>query len=332
MMYRVVAILLFLTFSLQSTVLAQQILPPSEYVKWRTTVSKTTVPHGESFSIQLEADIAAPWKLYAMDSPAPSWGAKLNFDPLPAGFSQVGEITQSPTKVAFDKNFKTDVSYFNSAAAMQVEFKVDATAATGFQVLSGKVGYQICNDDLGVCLPPKFEVFTAELDVVGEAGSSVESPGNGDKKEGGASLLGVEETGISPMFVPEDEITIDVEEEPVVAAASAGTNVTRNSRGLGGFILLAIGAGLGALLMPCVFPMIPLTVSYFTKHSSNKGQAFRLAGVYGLSIIVIFTGLGILAALLLGASGAQMIAANPWINLFIGLTFVDICPVLIRTL
>ncbi|MEM6644652.1 MAG: protein-disulfide reductase DsbD domain-containing protein [Bacteroidota bacterium] len=102
-------------------------------------------------------------------------------------------------------------------------------------------------------------------------------------------------------------------------APAAGTSA---SSGLWGFLLLAAGAGLAALLTPCVFPMIPLTVSYFTKHAGTRREAVQMASVYGLAIVATFTGLGILMALLVGAAGAQSIAANPWVNLLIGLTFV----------
>ncbi len=93
--------------------------------------------------------------------------------------------------------------------------------------------------------------------------------------------------------------------------------------GLGwGFVLLAIGAGLAALLTPCVFPMLPLTVSYFLRHTGSRGEAIRMAGLYALTIVGTFTGLGLLLALFVGASGAARVAANPGVNLFIGAVFV----------
>ncbi|GAB5518779.1 MAG: hypothetical protein RhofKO_10300 [Rhodothermales bacterium] len=108
----------------------------------------------------------------------------------------------------------------------------------------------------------------------------------------------------------------------VVVPLDAATSGASASGGLWGFLLLAAGAGLAALLTPCVFPMIPLTVSYFTKHAGSRREAVQMASVYGLSIVATFTGLGIVMALLVGAAGAQSIAANPWVNLFIGLIFV----------
>ena len=95
------------------------------------------------------------------------------------------------------------------------------------------------------------------------------------------------------------------------------------SEGLGSFIILAISMGFLALLTPCVFPMIPITVSFFTKMGESKGTSpLRSATVYTIGIITIFTTLGLILAATLGATGANQIASNPWVNIFIGGLFV----------
>src|SRR5690625_6008595 len=86
---------------------------------------------------------------------------------------------------------------------------------------------------------------------------------------------------------------------------------------------LAISAGLAALLTPCVFPLIPLVVSYF----SNQGEGGRKtswgnAFLFGLSIILIFTAIGALLALILGVAGVSKFASNPVVNLLIGILFI----------
>ena len=80
--------------------------------------------------------------------------------------------------------------------------------------------------------------------------------------------------------------------------------------------------GFLALLTPCVFPMIPITVSYFTHQGELENQdPVKQASVYGVGIIATFTLLGLILAITLGASGANQLAANPWVNLFIGALF-----------
>ncbi len=93
--------------------------------------------------------------------------------------------------------------------------------------------------------------------------------------------------------------------------------------GFWSFLLLAIGAGLFTLLTPCVFPMIPVTISYFTKRADDgKGTALGNASAYAGGIVFTFAGIGVGAALLIGPFGANAIGSNPWVNLGIGVLFV----------
>ncbi|MCU0240652.1 MAG: thioredoxin family protein [Pyrinomonadaceae bacterium] len=89
------------------------------------------------------------------------------------------------------------------------------------------------------------------------------------------------------------------------------------------FIWLAITFGAISLLTPCVFPMIPITVSYFTNHAGgNRNKSLRLALVYSVGIILTFTALGMALAIFLGASGINLFAANPFVNIGIALIFL----------
>jgi len=89
------------------------------------------------------------------------------------------------------------------------------------------------------------------------------------------------------------------------------------------FLWLAVSAGALSLLTPCVFPMIPITVSYFTVHAADgRGPAVRAASVFALGIIAMFTALGLVLAALVGATGAATFAANPWVNLGLTALFV----------
>ncbi len=96
------------------------------------------------------------------------------------------------------------------------------------------------------------------------------------------------------------------------------------SGSLWSFIWLAMTVGALSLLTPCVFPMVPITVSYFTNHASgHQAGAVRDASIYGLGIILTFTALGVLLAALFGAAGINRFAANPWINLLITGIFIS---------
>ena len=111
--------------------------------------------------------------------------------------------------------------------------------------------------------------------------------------------------------------------ERISEASSTSAPLADRYDGLWSYVWIALTAGFAALLTPCVFPMIPLTVSFFTKRSDgSRRKAFIQASLFGMSIIGTFTVLGILLSIFIGASGANQFAANPWVNLFIGVIFV----------
>lgn len=146
-----------------------------------------------------------------------------------------------------------------------------------------KIRFQLCNDTL--CLPPK----TIRLTVAGE--ELYRKPG-----AGGAASAPVQ--------------------NPAAAPAPAENDIS-------GFVWLAITLGALSLLTPCVFPMIPITVSYFTKNSGRgRGKSIKLAGVYSFGIIATFTLLGMLLAIFVGAAGINLFAANPWVNILIAGMFL----------
>lgn len=275
-----------------------QIGPPSDYVEWAFSVENVSAGAGR---LAAHVRITDGWKMYAMDSPRPSRGVTVSLDKMPEGVAATGDPYQVEPRDAFDPNFQIDVRYFVENAAFFVDLvfagNVDAESR-----VSGTVTYQICNDELGICLPPTPASFVVPLD-----GRSV----------------GVLEDCLAPEADGDCEVT-DLAGAGDADVFSAGSAIGPSTppggadmSGMMGFLLLAAGAGLAALLTPCVFPMIPLTVSYFTRHASDRREAARMATVYGVAIVTMFTGLGVAMALAVGAAGAQTIAANPWVNLFI---------------
>lgn len=97
---------------------------------------------------------------------------------------------------------------------------------------------------------------------------------------------------------------------------------TSSFEGMGTTFWLGFLGGLAALIMPCIFPMIPLTVSFFTKQSKSKSEGIFKASLYGIGIIVIYVGLGLLVSLIFGADSLNKMATNPWFNLAFFALFV----------
>ena len=278
---------------------AQGLLGTEEHVEWTTESAPQTVAPGGTVHLRFRAAIGSGWKMYALDSPPPTQSVEVTLDSLTAGL-QHGDVRQAAPKRGYDPNFDKEVTYFDGEALLEADVTVADAVQPGTYDVSGTITYMICNDRM--CLPPTQQPFTQTVRVE-QGATATADPLVGAAEESHSGTSGAASGGST------------------VASTTGDLNNARRG-GLWGFLLLAVGAGAAALLTPCVFPMIPLTVSYFTKHADDRGEAFRMASVYGLSIVVIFTGLGALMAAVLGAAGAQTIAANPWVNLFIGAVFV----------
>ena len=114
----------------------------------------------------------------------------------------------------------------------------------------------------------------------------------------------------------------------VAAGALRGKYVTQGGGAQGGaslllFLLAALGAGLLALITPCVFPLIPITLTNFVKQANgDKRKLVRLSGGYALGIVALYVALGAIATATFGAAGINKVAANPWVNLGIFVVFV----------
>ncbi|RMF64784.1 MAG: DUF255 domain-containing protein [Bacteroidetes bacterium] len=306
-------LVLVVTGVLAPLTLAQEIGRPADYVTWQARALPPGLAPGGSVQLLLSAEIAGGWKMYAMDSPPPSQGVRIELEEPPAGFRLEGGVTQAEPRDAFDPNFRIDVRYFKDQAWFSATYRVEDDVPSGTYTLAGRARYQICNDDLGVCLPPAWAPF--RVSVVVDPACDPVHPTEGTCPVD--MVLDAGETGKGLFAAPGSITTPDA--GSLVEAEGAGFGA---DEGLWAFLMLAFGAGLAALLTPCVFPMIPLTISYFTRHAENRGEAVRMAGIYGASIVLTFTGLGLVMALAMGAAGAQSLAANPWVNLFIALVLI----------
>ncbi len=242
------------------------------------------VKKDEQFRAELKAAIEPGWHLYALEQAAGG--------PIPTTIKVAegkpflidGPIRSPEPKVSFDPNFNIDTKYFENEAVFTVPLK--ASGDTSVDPLSLDVRFQLCNDTF--CLPPK----TVRVSFTGAE----------DVKRSAISAT----TGSEPRTT----------NQPPTATRQQPTD-------LWAFIWLAATLGALSLLTPCVFPMIPITVSYFTNHSAgSRSKAVRLATVYSLGIIATFTLLGMLLAIFVGAAGINLFAANPWINLLITAIFL----------
>ena len=314
------------------TILAAFLLVPlahaqvgdADPVVWTATVEPATVEAGGTTTLSLRAEIGAGWRMYALDSPL---GRPLGvrFEESPA-FVPVGPVQQPQPRAGHDPILDEGYTYFSDAVRLTRLYRAQSG---GDARIGGTISYMVCNDE--ICLPPMQHPFAVAVTV--RAAAVAETPPAAPASPAPVGPDPATASAPNPELSSGSEAERDppavdeVEPEAAVAEPSTPTFVPLDAdapqrSGWWGFLLLAVGAGLAALLTPCVFPMIPLTVSYFLHHAGDRRKAARMAGLYGLSIVGLFTGLGIAMALLVGAAGPQLIAANPFVNLFIGLVLV----------
>ncbi len=250
----------------------------SDPVKWTADLDVS----GDSATLTLSADIDAGWHLYATELPP------IDFGPSPtsvsynstSGLEPVGVLTPSVAPIeAYEETFESNVRYWSGSVVLTQKFAVNGSVA-----LAGTVEYQACNDVN--CIPPSTFEFSF----------------------GGETEAVVPVTATGGTFNP-----ADLQWWTPVDGVSAGGDVAGAS--LWSIFLWGFLGGLLALFTPCVWPMIPLTVSFFLKKNSDKAKSVRDAVIYGASIIVIYLVLGLAVTLLFGASKLNDLSTNAVFNL-----------------
>ena len=263
--------------------------------KWSARVEPAKAAPGSKVELVIRAEIPAPWHLYSTKKFAVGEGPFGTEISLPKGgaVAEVGKAGQgSPIRKA-DKNFPgAQVEYYEGSAEFRVPLRL-AKTARGTTRIGASVLFQLCND--GQCLPPNYS--------------------NPVKLSGTVDVSGAPVVDSTPLVAP----------GAPASGASVSTPVPKEpapeSKGLLAYLGVAIGAGFLALLTPCVFPMIPITVSFFSK--TTPGQSpLKKALAYCAGIVGTFTALGVAVAAVFGATGLQTLATNPWLNLGLAAVFV----------
>ncbi|MEX0723521.1 MAG: cytochrome c biogenesis protein CcdA [Gracilimonas sp.] len=259
-------------------------------VKFNISDAPDSVLAGDVFEVEIEASIEGNWHLYSILNDEDAGPFPTEFSAASDNFVVAGDVVESDADIEFDPNFEAELGWHSSFATFTIPVAIK-TDQSGKQNLDIEVYYQVCDDK--VCLPPKTKSIIAGVEVAGVSDNPIEASAPG-QSDSGAELSG--------------------EAEEIKQSALGGD-------GIFSFIWIAILAGFAALLTPCVFPMIPLTVSYFSKQE-DQAKGVGKAFLFGLGIVITFTLLGVLLAAVFGVSGAQNFASNPWVNLFIAFVLV----------
>lgn len=285
--------IVFLLFVSLST--TGQILTPAKWT-YETTVKEAKV--GDEIELIFKATIDNDWYLYSSEFPCED-PIKTSFNLVPhSSYQAIGSLVPVNPIEKYDKIFECDVKIFKKTGVFRQKIKI----LSAHLKISGESDYQVCTDVTGQCVPGGEEFSFDQIKVAG--GEAPKAKADNDQA-----------VSLQPIVLPSFNTSYADNKGPVLDP----TLVTADAEGksLLGFLLLAFLAGLAALLTPCVFPMIPMTVSFFT----GRGTRFQ-AMMYGFFIILIYTLIGAALAPLMGPETANHLSTE-WIpNLIFFLVFI----------
>jgi len=252
-----------------------------EKPKWTLSFSKEQVKVGDQLELIFKSKIEKNWYMYAndFDENVGPIVATIDFKKHPS-YQLVGKTKPVGNHHKYDDVFEGDVSIFKGVA----EFRQTVKILAQNPIIKTTLEFQVCSEVSGMCVlfeddlefkglkvdfAPETETQQTKVDQV-----KIESPESDKALDSMKQVLSVDK---------KEQLQIDD-----VAGKSQKT--------IWAFLIFAFLGGLIAVITPCVFPMLPMTVSFFTKKSETKGQGVRRATIFGIFIILIYTSLGLLFA------------------------------------
>jgi len=325
-------ILFTLLFSL--TAMAQQ--NPVHFSVQQKQVSPTEV------EVVFTAKIDQGWHVYSTNLPADGpTSASLHVDKA-EGVTPVGKLTTRGKELnVYDKTFEMKLRYFENSVGFVQRYKITAKTYS----IKGYLEYGACNDEM--CLPPTQVEFNFKGNGPASAPAATPTAANAETEKTTTAATDVAADGLSALtamtadtakksdVLPADtagalkqenaQVNADVNLwQPVIKELSA-FNSTKDSTNssLWSIFFMGVLGGFIALLTPCVWPIIPMTVSFFLKRAKDdRKKGIRDAVTYGLSIIVIYMGLATLVTWAFGPQKLNELATNAPFNVFFFLLLV----------
>lgn len=280
MKHFIVSFFLLFSFSLSA-----QIVEPAQ---WKTEVKKLD---DNTLALFITAKLDSGWHLYSqhLQEGGPVKTSIILSNAENQSLPPVSPWVESGRpETVYDSTFQMEVTYFSEEVTFASTIKTQKAGS----LLKVTINYMVCDSDF--CLPPADETLEFSM------GNPATLPAATAEEVALLKTLPTAENlnateGQSP---PADTIT---ESQP--------------GRSFWSIFFMAFLGGFAALLTPCVFPMIPLTVSYFTKQSATRAKGIKQALTYGLSIIIIYVALGYGVTMLFGIDALNALSTNVWVNL-----------------
>jgi thiol:disulfide interchange protein len=280
--------------------LTAQVLKP---VEWNSRIEKNSETE---FTLVFEGVSEKDWHVYSQFTPdGGPLPLEFDFKELDGNYRLIGKAVESKYKAAFNDVFGVDEYYFEGKFNIKQKIKI---LNLSLKTITVQADYQVCKE---VCINDK-EKFTFSIPKIVVSKEAV--------KETSSEVLVLETVNDT---VKSEEVAATTTDENVAKTIDSDENNdvstpeedTDNKRGLFTIFFIAFLSGFAALLTPCVFPLIPMTVSFFTKQSKTKAAGIKNAIIYGISIIVIYVALGSIVTAIFGADALNSLATNVWFNL-----------------
>jgi len=311
----------FVLFSL-SLFASAQIYDP---VSWKFNAENIT---DKEATIVITATIEPGWHVYSQfieeGGPIPT-----SFTFEGTGFTKLGGVAEKPKAIsAFDPNFNMQIAWHKDQVKFSQKIKLTQPKVT----VKGMLEFMVCNDTH--CLPPEEVPFSVQVDASKLLTTSTLSTEKPEKTA--VSQNEIVSTNVVPLPESTQKINVEEVDDSVIDVGANDTLLVTNDLGskeasnivdnlndqssssdqsLWGIFIAGLIGGFAAFLMPCIYPMVPLTTSYFTKQSGSRRKGIWNAIIYGISIIVIYVALGLIITLIFGASALNEAASSATFNL-----------------
>jgi thiol:disulfide interchange protein DsbD len=260
--------------------LGAALLQAQELVHWTLSSDTPKAAPGSTVVLRLTAKIDPGWHMYSLTPPPPDGPNATTVTLADNPSVESSQVYQPKADRKFDPNFKFDTETYSNEVVFLIPAKLKADAPAGKLTITAQTRYQTCNDT--ECKRPKKSAVDFELTVDPSA------------------------TALAAFVAPSG-----------YALPGAASSAAPDQQGLTAFALAAFGFGLLSIFTPCVFPMIPITVSFFLNQRGGLLQAV----VFSLGIVVLFCALGLGVTAIVGPFGVAQLGSNPWVNGFIAIVF-----------
>ncbi len=306
----------YVLFLLAVTSLAHaQILQPARLVA-ETPAKSLKV--GDEVELIFKASVDKDWYIYSV-------GFDEDCGPIPIAvtlekhpsFALVGNLIAVNDQAKHDKIFNCDVRIFVNTGEFRQKIKILSPDLK----LVGSYEGQVCSEVEGKCVLFSGDLLYEKINVTGKVSENIQAPKEG-KKQDDPGVVQPPIVDTVKLEAPANAIKTDFKGPILDRSILDNSEVDSQNESLWGYMIVAFILGLTSLITPCVFPMIPMTVTFFLKDDQSKAKGIRMGIVFGISIIAIYTIVGTAFALLFGAEGLNALATHWLPNLFIFIIFI----------